>query len=233
MQTLFVRLNRDAILARSGDQAAIKELADQMFTNAGIPSAVPDAFGLTEAIIRSETAYRSGGQPPLHEQNVVDAVNAFAAALGTPVWTHTSQSEVRTLRMHLMVELPQLFVNRTKSANGQYSPASPDLSPLEASWIATSLLRQKVFNSNYQFTDAERASELFLDPPKRYAAHLQRSQQLLDLVNGRTSEVSIRDLLSASSYFFGDLGITSGSGLDVQKVLMVVSAPPNPKGARQ
>lgn len=233
IRSLYAHLNQNAIRARSGDLAAIRELADQMFTNAGVPSAVPDAFGLTKAIVTSEAAYRSGGQPPLHEQNVVNAVNAFAAAISAPAWTHTSQIEVRAFRMHLMVELPQLFVNRTRSANGQYSPASADMSPLEASWIAIGLLRQKVFNSNYQFTDAERASQLFLDPPRRYAAHLERSQQLLDLINGRTSEVSIRDLLSASSYFFGDLGITPGSGLDVEKVLMLVSTPPSLKGARQ
>lgn len=200
--------NEQSALSRTGDVDATRALTHHLFQNASIPVEIADAFGFTDRIAGAEAAYRKGGHASVSEEQVVTAVNNFSNTLSAPTWTHTTQSEVRKLRVRLCVVLPQLFVNHgPPDAKGHYQLLSPEMSPLEASYIATTMLYMKVFDSDFQFTDSERAQSQYKDPVALLAAHGQRESLMLDIVQGRSKAVSVADLMAASDHLFNDLGV--------------------------
>ena len=176
-RSFYSVLNDQARHERAGETSAIAVLARGAFSNAGIPPEIADAFGLTDRIVQAQKNYRAGAQPAVHETDIVTAVNNFAGSIGTPAWTHTTQAEVRKLRMHMLVVLPQLFANQAPpDAKGRYRILNPDLSPLEASFLTVTMLHAKVFSEEFQFTAAEQAQNQKLDPAAVKAVHFQRTE---------------------------------------------------------
>lgn len=214
-----------------GDPDAARGLAREVFKNAGIPSDAADAFGFTDRIAQAEIAYRQGRHPAVHEQDIVNAVNNLASTLGTPAWTHTTQPEVRRLRVRLFATLPKLFANNEPpDAKGHYSLLSPKMSPIEASYVATTMLYMKVFYGDFQFTDAERAQNRTLNPAIVAAAQKEREGQMLDIVQGRSNTVSVIDLLAAGDHLYADLGIPALQTSQLQKTNAAVTAAKAAKG---
>jgi hypothetical protein len=207
-ESAYSHANKLAALSRAGNVDATKQLAREPFRNAGIPTEAADAFGFTDRIAQAEIAYRQGQHPAVHEQDIVNAVNNLASTLGTPTWTHTTQPEVRRLRVRLFATVPKLFANHEPpDAKGHYGLLSPNMGPIEASYIATTMLYMKVFYGDFQFTDAERAQNLTLDPAVIAATRQQREGQMLDIIQGRSNTVSVIDLLAAGDHLYADLGI--------------------------
>jgi hypothetical protein len=218
-KSAYSHANDLAALSRAGNVDATNQLAREPFRNAAIPTEVADAFGFTDRIAQAEIAYRQGSHPAVHEEDVVKAVNNLATTLGTPAWTHTTQAEVRRLRVRLFATLPKLFANHEPpDSKGHYRLLSPNMSPSEASYIATTMLYMKVFYSDFQFTEAEQAQNRNLDPAVVAATQRQREGQMLDVVQGRSSTVSIIDLLAASDQLFTDLGIPAKETSSAQKI---------------
>jgi hypothetical protein len=215
-ESVLTHVNRQAISSRSGNSAATADLTHQLFTNAGIPTELADAFGFTDRIVQAEVAYRNGTHAAIHETDVVKAINNLTSTIGAPQWAHTSQPEIRKLRMHMLVLYPQLMASQDPpDTKGHRKAVSDNMRPIEASYLATALLYQKAFNSEYQFTDAERAQNMKLDAAAVNANHLARVQTLQDLLHGKTNTISVRDLLTASDHFFSDLGIAPATNLSV------------------
>jgi hypothetical protein len=116
--------------------------------------------------------------------------------------------------MHMLVLYPQLLVSREPpDAKGHYKAVSEKLRPMEAAYLATTLLYQKAFNAEYQFTDVEGAQNRKLDAATVNAMHLERTKALQDLLHGNTQAISVRDLMTASDHFFSDLGIEPASNM--------------------
>lgn len=204
----YSHVNKLAALSRAGNTDATNQLAREPFNNAGIPIEIADAFGFTRRVAQAEIAYRKGIQAPVREADIVNAVNHFATTLGAPPWTQRTPAEIRKLRVRLFVVLPQLFANHEPpDAKGHYSLLSSNMSPLEASYIATTMLYMKVFNSDFQFTEAERTQNQHQDPAVTLATQRQREGQLLDIIQGRSNAVSVIDLMAASDQLFNDLGV--------------------------
>jgi len=230
-ESAYSHANKLAVRSRAGDVAATKELAREPFRNAGIPTEVADAFGFTDRIAQAETAYRQGQHSAVHEQDIVNAVNNLASTLGTPAWTHTTQAEVRRLRVRLFATVPKLFANHEPpDAKGHYSLLSPNMSPIEGSYIATTMLYMKVFYGDFQFTDAERAQNHKLDPAVVAANQKQREGQMLDIIQGRSNTVSVIDLLAAGDHLLTDLGIPAQQTSSMQNINPAVAAAKAPKG---
>jgi hypothetical protein len=207
-ESVIAHVNRQAVLARAGDASATLELAHQMFLNAGIPIEVADSFGFTGRIIQAETDYRNQAHPATHEADIVKAVNNLTSTIGAPQWVNTNPAEVRKLRMHMLAAYPQLLASHEPpDAKGHRKAVSENLSPMEAAYVATHLLYQKAFNADYQFTSAEVAQNKKLDAATVKAKHLERTQAFQDLLQGKSQSISVRDLLTASDRFYGDLGI--------------------------
>jgi hypothetical protein len=207
------------------------DLVHGIFGNAGIPPEIADAFGYTNRIAQAHKNYRSGAQSVVHEEDVVNAVNNFANSIGTPVWTHTTQAEVRKLRMHLLAEMPQLFANQAPpDANGHRQILSPNMSPIEASFIAITMLHVKVFSKDFQFTASELAQNQQSDPATVDAIHRQRTRMMLDTIQGRSNTVSLRDLLVAADNLLTDLKIPEISTSAIEAMPPTVGAVPTKGG---
>jgi len=230
-ESAYSHANKLAALSRAGNVDATRELSREPFRNAGIPTEVADAFGFTDRIAQAEIAYRQGQHSAVHEQDVVNAINNLASTLGAPAWTHTNQAEVRRLRVRLFATLPKLFANHEPpDAKGLHSLLSSKMSPIEASYIATTMLCMKVFYSDFQFTDAERAKNRTLDPAAVAATQKQREGQMLDIVQGRSNTMSVTDLLAAGDHLFADLGMPAQQTSQMQKTNAPVTAAKAPKG---
>jgi hypothetical protein len=214
VKSVHAKVNELADLSRAGNADATTELTRQMFLNGGIPSEIPDSFGFTDRIAKAEAAYRNGTQPSIHEADVVKAVNNLANTVGAPTWVRTNQAEVRKVRMRLLVSYPKLFASQEPpDNNGRYKALSENMRPVEASYLAICLLYQKHYNADLQFTDEEQAANAKLDAATVKAKHLERVQLFDSLLRGKTSSVSVRDLLTASVHFFDDLGIEQASNV--------------------
>jgi hypothetical protein len=210
-ESQYSQANQLAERVRAGDSNAALPLAREVFKNAGIPVEVADAFGFTERIAQAEVDYRKGVHAPIHEEDVARAVNNFARSIGTPDWTHTTPAEVRRLRVHLYIAVPRLFANTEgRDSNGRYPLFSSKLSPTEAAYLATTMLYMKVFSADFQITEAEQKN--LTDSKSRAAIHAQRESFALDLVEGRSSSTSPRDLLNLAGGLFDDLGIRDKAG---------------------
>lgn len=208
-QTDYAIANRQAVLSRAGNSDATRAVAREVFRNVGIPVEIADSFGYTDRVVRAQTAYLQGMHAPLHEQDVVTAVNNFAKTLGTPAWTNTTQQEVRKLRVRLFLSIPQLFVNENGAldAKGHRALLNQNIGPMEAAFIATTMLYMKTFYPEFQFTDAERAQYQSQGRAALAAEQRRREQLLLDIVQGRSTSTSVFDLLPAADHLFQDLGM--------------------------
>src|SRR6202042_2667649 len=98
----FAYVNELADLSRAGNPDATRELAHRTFQYNGISTEIADAFGLTDRIVQSETAYRKGMLAPIHEADIVHAINQLVDTVGAPTWVLTNQGQVHKLRMGLL-----------------------------------------------------------------------------------------------------------------------------------
>ena len=182
-----------------------------------------DALGFTDRITAAETSYRRGERPAIAEVDVAKAINNLADVIGAPSWVKTDTTEIRKVRMSLLVTAPHLVADQdAPDEKGRYKALSDKIGPMEASYIVTSLLFQKAFNSEYQISNKERAqfSTATNGTGPATAAirlnslHEERTKELQNLLQGRTRTLSVRDLLSASDHLFSDLSIeaTPASG---------------------
>ena len=84
------------------------------------------------------------------------------------------------------------------------------------------MIHMKAFNEEFQFSDVERSENQKRDPASVADVRSQRTKMLLDIAEGRSDSVSVRDVLAAGDHLFSDLGMQDNlnSGM---------TAPPSPK----
>lgn len=187
---------------------AARDLAREAFKNAGIPVILPDAFGFTDRIAQAEVDFRKGDHAPVHEEDIVRAINNFADSIGAPDWVHTTPSEVRRLRVQLLIAVPKLFANnQPPDAKRQYQLLRAKMGPIEATYLAMTMVFMKTVNSDYQFTEVERGQMSGKSQSDRLSIASQRTAYALAIVNGQSTSVSLRDVLAATDRLFEDLGM--------------------------
>jgi len=202
------QINDQAVLARSGDANAIAGLSLTVFQRVGIPTEVVNTFHYAGRLAQAETDYRKGLHSAVHEEDIVKAHNNFMSALGAPAWAFTNQAEVRKLRMGYLARYPQLLANQAPpDANGKFEALSKDIAPIEAVFLATSLIYQKLVQPEYQLTAGEQAAGGMTTLTKSdFAA---RSMALRKLLHGQTQNIDLVDLAHAADAFLNDLGMGS------------------------
>ena len=198
--------------SRSGDKPSTLLLTHMLFENASVPDQVADAMGFTDRVARAEADYQSGAHTPAHEIDIVRAVNHLMEGVGAPQWARTSLPEVHKLRMHLLVGYPHLIASpQPPDSKGHRKPLADTMSPLEAAFIATTLVYQKAYNTEYMFTPAELARQDATDVANRKTEQLQRQALLEETFHGQNASVSWHDLINASNLFFNDLNMPATS----------------------
>jgi hypothetical protein len=133
------RINLMAAAARTNDGARIRSLTDDVLDLA--PVTIPRNHSLRERLARAEENFRLGSHHALSEATVVEAMNAMAAAAGSPAYTDVQR--FRTYRRSLQSLAPNLRATTLRvMGNGT------DMSPVEAVALSLALV-----NSNLESGD--------------------------------------------------------------------------------
>ena len=202
------QLDQKAVFVHAGNAQAIADLSSTVFQRVGIPVEADNAFHYTARLAQAETDYIHGAHAAIHEEDLVRANNNFVLALGAPEWAQTTQPEVRKLRMEFMARYPQLLANLgPPDENGRFQALSNNISPIEASFLATSLLYQKLYVPAYQLSSKEQAAGGRASISA--TAFRQRTQQMYDLLHGNSLNVDLVSLAHAADGLFSDLGISN------------------------
>jgi hypothetical protein len=218
--------NDEVSNSRGGGRQATVDLAHEMFRSAGISPTLADSLGFTTRAVDAQTAYWKGNQSAFEEHDVVSAVNGFADELGLPSWAHTDQTQIRKLRVTLLLDIPQLFVNTAPpDSHHRHQLLNDKMSPMEAGYLATAMLFRKTHSIDYQFSDAERAQYMSKGKLALADEHLQREKFVQDILRGRSESTSVADLLPAVDHMFKSLGMPQTSGASSANVPDAGSSP--------
>lgn len=153
-------IDEKARKVKDSDEAAIRELADEVFASSHfgeIPTSIVEK--IKERVVPHEVKYRQN-KKGIKEKEIVKMVNDLADKVGAPDYAKTSPLQVHSLRARLMTGYPN-FISPT-NAEGKRglhkkigTAMNPDLSPLEAVFVAGVLLEQKMINEEFQHSPQE------------------------------------------------------------------------------
>jgi hypothetical protein len=154
-------LNRKARASKGTDPIAIKDLTREVvttFATTDLPAFTQE--GVTERVARAELGYRHGVEKGISEVRVAKTVNELADKFALPDYAKVSVAMVRTTRVILMLQVPDLIAqdNPAEKKNKKRkigSSISPFMSPLEATALTLFLLQQKTLNEAYQVSHKE------------------------------------------------------------------------------
>lgn len=154
-------LNQKARTAKGKDPNAVRDLTNEVVT-ALSPSEVPlfAQESTKERVGRAEMSYREGATKGISEVKVARTINELADKFALPEYSRVSVAMVRTTRMGLMLQLPDLIAQPDPNARQPIrmkvgSAISPFMSPLEATALTMFLLQQKTLNEDFQFSHNE------------------------------------------------------------------------------
>jgi hypothetical protein len=153
-------LNRKAKASKGKDRIAVDDLTGEVVTTFAPPD-LPlfTQEGIKERVARAELNYRQGVDKGISEVKVAKTVNELADKFALPDYAKVSVAMVRTTRVILMLQVPDLI--RQDNPTGKKlkkkigSSISPFMSPLEATALTLFLLQQKTLNEAYQFSHKE------------------------------------------------------------------------------
>ncbi|HEX8473064.1 MAG TPA: hypothetical protein VF666_03460 [Pyrinomonadaceae bacterium] len=154
-ENVFARINDKARAAKGGDEKAVRALADDIVETL-TPSEVPvfTKESMKDRVARAELNYRKGKRKGVTEVDAAKTVNQLAADLGAPDFAKTNSRQVRSLRVSMMMGMPNLISPDTPTTkNGRAS--LPDMSPAEAVSVSLMMLHQKMTNPDYQLGQKE------------------------------------------------------------------------------
>jgi hypothetical protein len=205
---IYRQINDQAVLARSGDANAIVGLSLNVFHRVGIPAEAVNTFHYAGRVAQAETDYRKGVHSAVHEEDIVKAHNNFMNTVGAPAWALTNQAEVRKLRMGYLARYPKLLANQVPpDANGKYEALSKDIAPIEAVFLATSLIYSKQYSPEYQLTPNEHvAGGTSVHSKSEFSA---RTMALHKILHAQSQNIDLLDLARAADALLNDLGIGS------------------------
>ena len=148
-------IDEKARKAKGSDEAAVRELADEVFASSHFGEIPVDVLEqVKKRVVAHEVKYRQG-KKGVKEKDIVKMVNELADKVGAPDYAKTSDLQVRSLRARLMTGYPN-FISPA-DAEGKRglkkrvgAGMNPEVSPLEAVFVAGVLLEQKMINEEFQ-----------------------------------------------------------------------------------
>lgn len=152
----LARLNEKARAARSGDEAAVRELADEVLGQLNAdqaPAGLADA--IRERLVSAEMRYRAGNGKAISDAKIVRMVNRLAREVGAPAFARTDVFELRRMKTGLLPFTSDLQTREVGGPSGRRNPRELTMAPLEATYFALALVQQKLHNPEYQMTQDE------------------------------------------------------------------------------
>ena len=140
---------------KPGDSDSVRAVVEALFQYPWIyQHQMPDVMAavVKQRLIDAQMAFLDGKTAGTVDGAIVDAINALATAFDTPDYARTSLLQVRFLRSNMTVGMP-IFMRTAPSA--QTDEANPPMSPLQAMWIMSLLIDQKMDDPDYQATPGD------------------------------------------------------------------------------
>lgn len=155
------RIEAKARSVKGSDKEAIQNLTAEIMTQYGwgnAPSLISNS--VKNRIVNAEQKFQDGNGQGITELAVARALNGLVVKFKAPVYASTSPSEVRELRGRLLAFLPDL-IGRGRAADGHERAKAPHspialMSPVEAAYVAMTMIHQKMNNPEFQMTQSER-----------------------------------------------------------------------------
>ncbi len=154
-------LEENALVAKDGDERATRKIAEQLFLltfRVNIPPKI--AASMKDRLVRAEINYHKGASAGIREANVVRMVNEFVDKFNLPDYARTTPGQVRILRAGHAYSLPNFMASKTHGSDNQTdqllsSLSDSEMSPLQAFYLALTLMQQKLLNEEFQVTPDE------------------------------------------------------------------------------
>jgi hypothetical protein len=138
---------------RPGDSDSIRAVVEEI-VNYTRYYRMPDVMAaiVKQRLIDAQRDYFVGKNAGVVDGAVVDAINALATAFDTPGYARVSLLEVQFLRSRVASAMPYLM---RSAPDTQLGEADPPMSPLQAIWLMSLLIDQKIDNPDYQAIPAD------------------------------------------------------------------------------
>lgn len=157
MKEKAASMDSKAALASSGDEAAVRSLADAVFAQFG-SAEMNDALSvLKERVVIADISYRRDGKGGISEGQLVNSLNQFTKELGAPEFARVSVPQLRYLRTNLLTAYPSFIGQSSERESGSLAFSS-EMSPLLATGLAMLLVTQKLSNEDFQVSPEEWAA---------------------------------------------------------------------------
>lgn len=158
------KIEEKARKAKGHDEAAIRELTDEVFANFDVEIPPELGDGMKERLVRAETKYRKTGKG-LRESHIAQTINELADKFAAPDYAKTSPLQVRVMRVQLMREYPNFIAQETREKKKGLrkkvgDSINPEVSPLEGIYITSVLIWQKMLNEDWQQNPPQWAATL-------------------------------------------------------------------------
>src|SRR5258707_1591237 len=147
---------------KTGDEAAIRELAELVWLITTRNQTPQIAQPLKERLVRAEIDYRNGKKEGIPESKFVDVVNYLAKTFAAPVYAQWQLEEAKTLRFGQAYPLFHSLAPNLAAMSEAEQKAVPlhinsSMSPIEAVYFTLTLIFQKELNPCNQLTADERS----------------------------------------------------------------------------
>jgi stalled ribosome alternative rescue factor ArfA len=216
-------LEEKARKAKNGDEAAVRDLADEVFYRYGpmLPTEVADK--VKERLVRAEVEYKKNGKGSVREMDVVRSVNFLAEKFSAPDFVKTDLRQVKMLRAKMRLEQPSFFAPEPGNKRGLKKklgePMNQEVSPIEATCLTMVMLTQKALNDEYQQTpeqfairasrkplwlerDSDKSTMTVNDP-----RNIEKTRAVIRAVESGAKRLSPLDALNLADETLDKLGI--------------------------
>ena len=216
-------LDEKAHKAKSGDEDAVRDLADEVFHRYGRLFTSGVTGDVKDRVVRAEMEYRKSGKGGVRETHVVNAVNFLAGKFDAPDYAKTDHRQVRVLRARMSWQAPAFFAPDPDGRKGLKKKIgqqmNPEVSPLEAVCLMLVMLDQKALNEEYQQTPKEFATKVrrkpsWLEPETRGPAfvandprNIEKTREIMRTVEKGAANMKLADAFNLSGDTLDKLGI--------------------------
>ncbi len=216
-------LDDKAHKAKSGDEDAVRDLADEVFYRYGRLFTAGVTDDVKDRVVRAELEYKKTGKGGVRETHVVNAVNFIVGKFDAPDYAKTDHRQVRVLRARMSWNAPAFFAPDPSGRQGLKKKIgqqmNPEVSPLEAVCLFLVMLDQKAFNDEYQQTPREFAVKIrrkssWLEPETRGPAftvndprNIEKTREIMRAVEKGAASMKLVEAFKLTGDTLDKLGI--------------------------
>lgn len=180
----WLRVEEKAKAAEAADPDAVRALADEVFGQphlfGTLPASVKDS--MEERVIEAELNYMNGRGRALTHNNVAQLINWLSDELSLSSYARTSEHQILDVRFRSLMFTPR-FMGKGLSQREDGAllsvgeSANPEMSPLQACYLAMFAIDLKLGNPDYQVAPDELETLRYQQTLSRWESY-QRTQLL-------------------------------------------------------